>query len=129
MLMSKRICKNRMVNKYQVQVILFERTMVPEKKDIKCIEHTCHNSPDSSTMGTKYVIKVPVYNSGNPVKWIIFVELVKKCQLGGALSLWLHICTSCYSKPCRVTKKPKLIRKQMLLTTRQSPTSRPLWPL
>ena len=39
--------------------------MVPEKKDIKCVEHKCHNTPGDSTIG-KYVIKVPIYNPVNP---------------------------------------------------------------
>ena len=40
------------------------------------IDHTCHNTPRDTTSG-KYVIKIPRFDSGTPVEWIIFVNLVK----------------------------------------------------
>ena len=39
------------------------------------IDHKCHNTPGDSTLG-KYVIKIPIYDSGTPEEWIIFVDLV-----------------------------------------------------
>merc|ERR1711966_427836 len=39
------------------------------------------NTPGDSTTG-KYVIKVPIYDSGHPEEWIIFTELVNKCLVG-----------------------------------------------
>ena len=81
MLMNERIPKNGKVNNYQTPIIPLERTVSSDKKDIKYIEHTCHNTPGDSTTG-KYVIKVPIYDSGHPEEWIIFTELVNKCLVG-----------------------------------------------
>ena len=82
MLMNERIPKNGKVNNYQTPIIPLQRTVVHDnKKDIKYIEHTCHNTPGDSTTG-KYVIKVPIYDSGHPEEWIIFTELVNKCLVG-----------------------------------------------
>ena len=80
--MNERIPKNGKVNNYQTPIIPLQRTVVHDnKKDIKYIEHTCHNTPGDSTTG-KYVIKVPIYDSGHPEEWIIFTELVNKCLVG-----------------------------------------------
>ena len=78
MLLNERIPKNGKVNNYQTPIIPLERTVSSDKKDIKYIEHTCHNNPSDSTTG-KYVIKVPIYDSGHPEERIIFTELVNKC--------------------------------------------------
>ena len=51
MLMNERIPKNGKVNNYQTPIILLERTVSSDKKDIKYIEHTCHNTPGDSTTG------------------------------------------------------------------------------
>jgi len=51
MLMNERIPKNGKVNNYQTPIIPLERTVVQDKKDIKYIEHTCHNTPGDSTTG------------------------------------------------------------------------------
>ena len=48
---------------------------VHDKKDIKYIEHTCHNTLGDSTM-VKNVIKLHTYNSDNSEEWINFVELI-----------------------------------------------------
>ena len=56
----------------------------PEKVELhvlKYIDHTCYNTPGDTTLG-KYVIKIPRFDSGAPVEWVIFVDLVKK-SLGG----------------------------------------------
>ena len=53
------------LNNYQTPIIPLERTVASDKKDIKYIEHTCHNTPGDSTTG-KHVIKVPIYDSGHP---------------------------------------------------------------
>ena len=79
--MNERIPKNGKVNNYQTPIIQLERTVVQDKKDIKYIKHTCHNTPGDSTTD-KYVIKVPIYDSGHPEEWIIFTELVHKCLVG-----------------------------------------------
>ena len=62
-LMNKRIAKNRMVNINQVPVNPLDPAMVLGKKSVKFIE---------------VVIKLPIYDSGNPEEWINFVELVSK---------------------------------------------------
>ena len=62
-------------------IIPLERTTNHNKKDVKYIDYTCHNTPGDATSG-KYAIKVPVYDSGHPEEWINFVELVNKCLIG-----------------------------------------------
>ena len=81
MLMNERIKKNSKVNLNQIPIIALERTMIHDKKDVKYIDHTCHNKSGDATSG-KYVIKVPVYDSGHPKEWINFVEVVNKCLIG-----------------------------------------------
>ena len=81
MLMNERIKKNGKVNLNQIPVIPLKCTTIHNKKDMKYINHTCHNTPEDATSG-KYVIKVPVYDSGHPEEWIDFVELINKCLVG-----------------------------------------------
>ena len=80
MLMNKQIKKNGKVNTNQIPIIPLKHTMIHGKKDVKYIDHTCHNTPKDATSG-KYMIKVPVYDSGHPEGWINFVELVTKCLI------------------------------------------------
>ena len=81
MLMNETIRKNGKVNSHQVPIIALERARSSDSKDQKHIEHTCYNTPGDSKTG-KYVIQVPIYDSGNPEEWINFVELVNKCIIG-----------------------------------------------
>ena len=58
-------------------IILLE---CPEKEDLepsKYIDHACHNTQGNSTSG-KYMIKIPIFDSGMPEEGIIFVDLVQK---------------------------------------------------
>ena len=79
--MSETIRKNGKVNSHQVPIIPLERSKSSDSKDQKHIEHTCYNTPGDSKTG-KYVIQVPIYDSGHPEEWINFVELVNKCITG-----------------------------------------------
>ena len=45
------------------------------------IDHTCHNTPSDTTSGN-YVFKIPIFDSGAPEEWIIFVDLVQKSLVG-----------------------------------------------
>ena len=81
MLMNETIRKNGKVNNHQVPIIALERARSSERKDQKYIEHTCYNTPGDNKTG-KYVIQVPIYDSGHPEEWINFVELVNKCIIG-----------------------------------------------
>ena len=79
--MNKQIAKNGKVNINQIPVIPLECTTIHDKRDLKYIDHTCDNTPGDSNSG-KYVIKVPVYDSGHPEEWINFIELINKCLVG-----------------------------------------------
>ena len=79
--MNKYTSKNGKVNSYHTLVFPIEGTMAQEIKDVKCIDHMCHNTLGDSTM-VKYMIKVSLYNSGNPEDWISFVKLSNKCLAG-----------------------------------------------
>ena len=79
--MNETIRKNGKVNSHQVPIIPLERSKSSDSKDQKHIEHTCYNTPGDSKTG-KYVIQVPIYDSGHPEEWINFVELVNKCITG-----------------------------------------------
>ena len=56
----------------------------PEKDELDAseyIDHTCHYTPRDTTSG-KYVIKIPIFDSGSPEEWIIFVDLFQKSVVG-----------------------------------------------
>ena len=51
----------------------------PEKDELDALEyvdHMCHNTPGDTASGN-YVIKIPIFDSGTPERWIIFVDLVQ----------------------------------------------------
>ena len=56
----------------------------PEKDELDTVEyidHTCHNTSGDTSSG-KYVIKIPIFDSGTPEEWIIFVDLAQKSLVG-----------------------------------------------
>ena len=62
-------------------VIPLARPENDEPNTLKYIDHTCHNTPGNTTSG-KYVIKMPIFDSGTREDWIIFVDLVQKALVG-----------------------------------------------
>ena len=62
-------------------IIPLERPEKEDFKQIKYIDHTCHNTPGDSASGN-YVIKIPRFDSDTPEQWIIFVDLVHKALVG-----------------------------------------------
>ena len=62
-------------------IILLERLQKKDLKPSKHIDCMCHNIPGDSTSG-KYIIKMPIFDSGFLEEWIIFAELVQKVLIG-----------------------------------------------
>ena len=60
---------------------LKEQSYIDELDPLEYIDFSCHNTPRDST-SDKCVIKIPIFGSGTPEEWIIFMDFVQKSLVG-----------------------------------------------